>query len=74
MHTKTTETKVFKKNVAVCEHGFMELDDIYNDAYLSDDEKLALLQGSLDEFQTHATPFLAIMNKAKQYIKSIKGE
>ncbi|MCS2160657.1 hypothetical protein MUU47_05880 [Scandinavium sp. H11S7] len=65
MHVQTTQTKRFAQNFKCCEWYFTEIDTITNDAYLTDEEKLAALDELEDKILTLAAPFLAVATTIK---------
>lgn len=65
MHTQTIQTKRFAQNVKCCEGYFTEIDTITNDAYLTDEEKLAAFDELEDKILTLAAPFLAVATTIK---------
>ncbi|MFK3705281.1 hypothetical protein ACI2JR_10055 [Klebsiella sp. NPDC088457] len=65
MHTQTTQTKRFAQHVKCCQWYYEEINLITNDAYLTDEEKLAALDELEDKILTLATPFLAVATTIK---------
>lgn len=50
MYTQTTQTKRFTQHVKCCEWYYDEIQNITNDAFLTDEEKLAVLDDLEIEF------------------------
>lgn len=65
MHTQTTQTKRFSQHVNCCQWYYEEIDTISNDAYLTDEEKLAELDELENKILTLAAPFLAVAASIK---------
>ena len=65
MHTQTIQTKRFSQHVKCCAWYYEEIDLITNDAYLTDEEKLAALDELEDRILTLAAPFLAVATTIK---------
>ncbi|HAU5662144.1 MULTISPECIES: hypothetical protein [Enterobacteriaceae] len=65
MHTQTTQTKRFAQHVKCCQWYYEEIDLITNDAYLTDEERLAALDELEDKILTLAAPFLAVATTIK---------
>lgn len=65
MHLDTTQTKRFLQHVKCCEWYFTEIETITNDAYLTEEEKLAALGTLEDKVLTLAAPFLAVATTIK---------
>ncbi|WP_373632463.1 hypothetical protein [Klebsiella variicola] len=65
MHVQTTQTKRFAQHVKCCQWYYEEIDLITNDAYLTDEERLAALDELEDKILTLATPFLAVATTIK---------
>jgi hypothetical protein len=43
MHTQTTQTKRFAQHVKCCEWYYDEIENVINDAFLTDEEKIMAL-------------------------------
>ena len=67
MHVQTTQTKRFAQHVKCFQWYYEEIDLITNDAYLTDEEKLAALDELEDKILTLAAPFLAVATTIKAY-------
>lgn len=65
MHTQTTQTKRFAQHVKCCAWYFNEIENITNDALLTDQEKLQVLDELENKCLTLATPFMAVANIIK---------
>lgn len=65
MHLETTQTKRFAQHVKCCAWYYEEIDLITNDAYLTDEEKLAALDELENKILTLAAPFLAVATTIK---------
>ncbi len=65
MHTQTTQTKRFAQHVKCCQWYYEEIDLITDDAYLTDEERLAALDELEDKILTLAAPFLAVATTIK---------
>ncbi|EAR7072000.1 hypothetical protein D1K53_13225 [Salmonella enterica] len=72
MHTQTTQTKRFTQHVKCCEWYYDEIQNITNDAFLTDEEKLAVLDDLENRILTLAAPFLAVANKIKTTMEQMK--
>lgn len=72
MHFETTQTKRFKQNVQCAEWYAQESDNILNDAFRTDAEKLAALDDLENKILTLAAPFLATQNIIKTKMESLK--
>lgn len=65
MHLETTATKQFARHVKCCEWYFNEIENITNDALLTDQEKLQALDELENKCLTLAAPFLAVATTIK---------
>ncbi|EPL7195457.1 hypothetical protein QCW82_001774 [Klebsiella michiganensis] len=65
MHVQTTQTKRFAQHVKCCQWYYEEIDLITNDAYLTDEEKLAALDELENKILTLCAPFLAVATTIK---------
>lgn len=74
MHLETTQTKRFEKLLNWCQGQVREMEFILEDAYLSEDEKIAALEELLDKCLTMQAPIIVLNNKIKTTIKQLKGK
>lgn len=65
MHIETTNTKRFAQHLKCCEWYFNEIENITNDALLTDTEKLEALNNLENKILTLAAPFLAVATTIK---------
>lgn len=72
MHFETTQTKRFKQNVQCAKWYVNEANIIMDDAYKTDEEKLAALEDLHDRALTLATPFLLAVNETKTKMEALK--
>ena len=74
MHTQTTQTKRFAQHVKCCEWYYDEIENITNDAFLKDEEKIDALDDLENRILTLAVPFLAAANKIKMTMEQMKND
>lgn len=74
MHLETTQTKRFEKLLNWCQGQVREMEFILEDAYLSEDEKIAALEELLDKCLTMQAPLIVLNNKIKTTIKQLQDQ
>ncbi|EIX9652437.1 hypothetical protein RD871_004729 [Klebsiella pneumoniae] len=74
MHQQTTQTKRFENLLNWCQGQVRDMDFILEDAYLSEDEKIAALEEILDKSLTLQSPLIVLGNKIKTAIKQLKDQ
>ncbi|EPG3800571.1 TPA: hypothetical protein MAH22_000379 [Klebsiella quasipneumoniae subsp. quasipneumoniae] len=74
MHQQTTQTKRFEKLLNWCQGQVREMDFILEDAYLSEEEKIAALEELLDKSLTMQAPLIVLSNKIKTAIKQLQDQ
>ena len=74
MHTQTIQTKRFAQNVKCCEWYYDEIENVINDAFLTDEEKIMALDDLENRILTLAAPFLAAANKIKMTMEQKKND
>lgn len=74
MHQQTTQTKRFEKLLNWCQGQVREIEFILEDAYLSEDEKIAALEELLDKSLTMQAPLIVLSNKIKTTIKQLQDQ
>lgn len=72
MHQQTTQTKRFEKLLNWCQGQVREIGFILEDAYLSEEEKIAALEEILDKCLTMQSPLIVLSNKIKTTIKQLQ--
>ncbi|MCB8431139.1 hypothetical protein KGG25_07360 [Klebsiella pneumoniae] len=72
MHQETTKTKRFEKLLNWCQGQVREMEFILEDAYLSEEEKIAALEELLDKSLTMQAPLIVLVNKIKTAIKQLQ--
>ena len=72
MHQETTKTKRFEKLLNWCQGQVREMEFILEDAYLSEEEKVAALEELLDKCLTIQSPLIVLSNKIKTTIKQLQ--
>lgn len=72
MHQQTTQTKRFNKILNWCQGQVREMEFILEDAYLSEEEKIAALEEILDKCLTLQSPLIVLGNKIKTTIKQLQ--
>ncbi|MGD1797497.1 MULTISPECIES: hypothetical protein [Klebsiella pneumoniae complex] len=72
MHQETTKTKRFEKLLNWCQGQVREMEFILEDAYLSEEEKVAALEELLDKCLTMQSPLIVLSNKIKTTIKQLQ--
>lgn len=74
MHAQTTQTKRFEKLLNWCQGQVREMDFILEDAYLSEEEKIAALEELLDKSLTMQSPLIVLGKKIKTAITQLKDQ
>lgn len=74
MHQETTKTKHFNRILNWCQGQVREIEFILDDAYLSEDEKIAALEELLDKSLTMQSPLIVLGNKIKMAITQLKDQ
>ncbi|WP_373630285.1 hypothetical protein AAHU43_03995 [Klebsiella variicola subsp. variicola] len=74
MHLETTQTKRFEKLLNWCQGQVREMEFILEDAYLSEEERIAALEELLDKSLTMQAPLIVLSNKIKTTIKQLKEQ
>ncbi|HBQ5687093.1 TPA: hypothetical protein L7592_004840 [Klebsiella pneumoniae subsp. pneumoniae] len=74
MHQQTTQTKRFEKLLNWCQGQVREMEFILEDAYLSEEEKIAALEEILDKSLTMQAPLIVLGNKIKTAIKQLQDQ
>lgn len=74
MHAQTTKTKRFENLLNWCQGQVREMDFILEDAYLSEEEKIAALEELLDKCLTLQSPLIVLGNKIKTAIKQLQDQ
>ncbi|HCA6537760.1 hypothetical protein I0E85_17095 [Klebsiella quasipneumoniae] len=74
MHQETTKTKHFNRILNWCQGQVREMEFILEDAYLSEEEKIAALEELLDKSLTMQSPLIILGNKIKTAITQLKDQ
>ncbi|MBX4561267.1 hypothetical protein CF042_18355 [Klebsiella pneumoniae] len=74
MHQETTKTKHFNRILNWCQGQVREIEFILEDAYLSEEEKIAALEELLDKCLTMQSPLIVLSNKIKTAITQLKDQ
>lgn len=74
MHKQTTQTKRFENLLNWCQGQVREMDFILEDAYLSEEEKIAALEELLDKSLTMQAPLIVLGNKIRIAITQLKDK
>lgn len=74
MHQETTKTKRFEKLLNWCQGQVREMEFILEDAYLSEEEKIAALEELLDKSLTMQSPLIVLGNNIKTAITQLKDQ
>ncbi|HGO5712603.1 TPA: hypothetical protein ACRRC6_004925 [Klebsiella pneumoniae] len=74
MHQETTKTKHFNRILNWCQGQVREIEFILEDAYLSEEEKVAALEELLDKCLTMQSPLIVLGNKIKTAITQLKDQ
>ncbi|HHT7414801.1 hypothetical protein [Klebsiella variicola] len=74
MHQQTTQTRHFNRILNWCQGQVREIEFILEDAYLSEEEKIAALEELLDKCLTMQAPLIVLSNKIKTAITQLKDQ
>ncbi|MBC8890837.1 hypothetical protein [Klebsiella pneumoniae] len=74
MHKQTTQTKRFENLLNWCQGQVREMDFFLEDAYLSEEEKIAALEELLDKSLTMQAPLIVLGNKIRIAITQLKEQ
>ncbi len=74
MHQEVMKTKHFNRILNWCQGQVREMDFILEDAYLSEEEKIAALEEILDKCLTMQSPLIVLGNKIKTAIKQLQDQ
>lgn len=74
MHQEVMKTKHFNRILNWCQGQVREIEFILDDAYLSEDEKIAALEELLDKSLTIQAPLIVLSNKIKTAIKQLQDQ
>ena len=72
MHQEVMKTKHFNRILNWCQGQVREIEFILDDAYLSEEEKIAALEEILDKCLTMQAPLIVLGNKIKTTIKQLQ--
>ncbi|EPR8404657.1 hypothetical protein RE003_004902 [Klebsiella variicola] len=72
MHQEVMKTKHFNRILNWCQGQVREMEFILEDAYLSEEEKIAALEELLDKCLTMQAPLIVLNNKIKTTITQLK--
>ncbi|EMG1027905.1 TPA: hypothetical protein ACQ82E_000319 [Klebsiella pneumoniae] len=74
MHQEVMKTKHFNRILNWCQGQVREMEFILEDAYLSEEEKVAALEELLDKCLTMQSPLIVLGNKIKTAIKQLQDQ
>lgn len=74
MHQEVMKTKHFNRILNWCQGQVREIEFILEDAYLSEEEKIAALEELLDKCLTLQSPLIVLGNKIKTAIKQLQDQ
>lgn len=74
MHQEVMKTKHFNRILNWCQGQVREIEFILEDAYLSEEEKIAALEEILDKCLTMQSPLIVLGNKIKTTIKQLQDQ
>ncbi|HFT0827202.1 TPA: hypothetical protein ACHVXY_002247 [Klebsiella pneumoniae] len=74
MHQEVMKTKHFNRILNWCQGQVREMEFILEDAYLSEEEKIAALEELLDKCLTMQAPLIVLGNKIKTTITQLKDK
>lgn len=74
MHQEVMKTRHFNRILNWCQGQVREIEFILEDAYLSEEEKIAALEELLDKCLTLQSPLIVLGNKIKTAIKQLKDQ
>ncbi|HDG7940027.1 TPA: hypothetical protein PCL07_004131 [Klebsiella pneumoniae] len=74
MHQEVMKTRHFNRILNWCQGQVREMEFILEDAYLSEEEKVAALEELLDKCLTMQSPLIVLGNKIKTTIKQLRDQ
>lgn len=74
MHQEVMKTKHFNRILNWCQGQVREMEFILEDAYLSEEEKVAALEEILDKCLTLQSPLIVLSNKIKTAITQLQDQ
>lgn len=74
MHQEVMKTRHFNRILNWCQGQVREIEFILEDAYLSEEEKIAALEELLDKCLTMQSPLIVLGNKIKTAIKQLQDQ
>lgn len=74
MHQEVMKTKHFNRILNWCQGQVREIEFLLEDAYLSEEEKVAALEEILDKCLTMQAPLIVLGNKIKTAIKQLQDQ
>ncbi|EMC8497534.1 TPA: hypothetical protein OUG35_004282 [Klebsiella pneumoniae] len=74
MHQEVMKTKHFNRILNWCQGQVREIEFLLEDAYLSEEEKIAALEELLDKCLTLQSPLILLGNKIRTAIKQLKDQ
>ncbi|WP_275350123.1 hypothetical protein [Klebsiella pneumoniae] len=74
MHQEVMKTKHFNRILNWCQGQVREIGFILEDAYLSEEEKIAALEEILDKCLTLQSPLIVLSNKIRTAITQLKEQ
>lgn len=74
MHQEVMKTKHFNRILNWCQGQVREMEFILEDAYLSEEEKIAALEELLDKCLTMQSPLIVLSNKIRTAITQLKDQ
>lgn len=74
MHQEVMKTKHFNRILNWCQGQVREIEFILEDAYLSEEEKIAALEELLDKSLTMQSPLIVVVNKIRTAITQLKDQ
>ncbi len=74
MHQEVMKTKHFNRILNWCQGQVREIEFILEDAYLSEEEKIAALEELLDKCLTMQSPLIVLSNKIRTAITQLKEQ
>lgn len=74
MHQEVMKTKHFNRILNWCQGQVREIEFLLEDAYLSEEEKVAALEELLDKCLTLQSPLIVLGNKIRTAIKQLQDQ
>lgn len=74
MHQEVMKTKHFNRILNWCQGQVREIEFLLEDAYLSEEEKIAALEELLDKCLTLQSPLIVLGNKIRTAITQLKDQ